>query len=75
MCEALAKRLWQKALSGCLWYSDLYTVSDGRCDCCFSKRRFVDCSRPTELVGRARQEHREGKVNCHATAAINYTGD
>lgn len=57
MREALAERLWQKALSGCLWYADLYTVSDGRCDCCFSKQRFVDCSGP-ELVGKAVKEHR-----------------
>ncbi len=74
MREALAKRLWQKVLSGCLWYADLYTVSDGRCDCCFSKRCFVDCSRP-KLVGRAVKEHRDKKVNCHVSAAINYTGD
>lgn len=70
MCEALAKRLWQKALSGCLWYADLYSVRDGRCDCCISKWRFVVCSGPKLFGSAVKEEH----INCHVTAAINYIG-
>jgi len=69
--DALAKRLWQKAPSGCCWYADLYTVSDGRWDCCFLKWWFVESNGP-ELVERAVEE---SKVNCQVSVVINYTAD
>lgn len=67
MREALARRLWQKELSGCFWYADLYTVSDGRRDCCFSKLCFDDCGEP-KSAGSTVEE-----VKHHVTAAVNYT--